>query len=84
MRPRPIMPSCIVVSVRALAHASASLMAALSVAKPLETSRAEMDTQDASPALGQYLEIAARLGGLHDAEGVFLAGNLADRWRHRR
>ena len=35
-----------------------------------------MDPQDASSALGQYLEIAARLGGLHDAEGVFLPWNM--------
>ena len=51
-------------------------MAALSVAKPLATSRAEMDSQHASPALGQHLEIAARLGGLDDAEGVFLIWNF--------
>jgi hypothetical protein len=33
--------------------------------------RAEMNAQKTSAALNQNLEIAARLGGLDDAEGYF-------------
>ena len=75
MRPRPITPSCIVVSCRRRSLPQSFLDGRFERREPYGDVGAEMEPQNPAPALGQHLEIAARLGRLDDAEGVLLAGN---------
>src|SRR5947209_6734434 len=70
IRPRPIMPSCIVKSLsqsiedRSVEHSQSRFQVAL-----------EMYPQRAAATFGQHVEIAARLRRLDDAETGFLAGH---------
>ena len=50
-------------------------MAACSVARPAFKLLPRCTRKRPSPAIGQHLEISARLRCLHDSEGVFLSGH---------
>src|SRR6266478_7733532 len=69
IRPRPIIPSCIV-SLRSAYGLRDGFRERLQA--PLHV-RPQVRSQCTAFALGQYLEIAARLCRLHHAKGVLLA-----------
>ena len=73
IRPRPIIPSCMLPAPSRVITPAPASIAASSVLQAGGHVRAEMDAQRAPAALGQHLEVAARLGRLDDAEGVLLA-----------
>src|SRR6202035_3261693 len=86
--PSPIMPSCIACAPqRSILLAklferdvATSLLQGLlqrraQLGEILAHALAEVHAQRAATALGEYREIAASLGGLDYAEGVFLTGN---------
>src|SRR5262245_38295745 len=70
IRPSPIIPSCIAVS---LGEGPLDRLAELR--EPAGDVGAEVDTKGAPAALGEHGEVAARLGGLDDAEREVPAGN---------
>src|ERR1700676_4043681 len=73
--PSPTMPICI----RLLPKSASSKRLPDGIFErrhPDRDVRAEMDAQHTPVAFGQDIEIAARLRGLDDAEGVFLARHL--------
>src|SRR6476660_719744 len=74
IRPRPMTPSCILVScVRR--SPQGFLDGRLECCEPCGDVRPEMKTKHASPTFRQHLEIPPGFCGLDDAKGVFLAGN---------
>src|ERR1700730_16274108 len=75
MRPKPIMPSCIWPSPVVLLCERLP-RGVLERRQPGRDVRAEMDAQGAPAAFSHHLEVAARLRGLDDTEGVFLVRYL--------
>ncbi len=76
MRPKPIMPSCIWPSPVIVAHASACRTASSRVVNPAATCAPRWTRKHTPVALGQHLEVAARLRRLDDTERIFLIRHL--------
>ena len=75
IRPRPITPSCIVVSCRRRSSPQSFLDGRLECRETCGDVGPEMETKHPAPTFGQHFEIAPGFCRLDDSEGVFLAGN---------
>src|SRR5687767_11819053 len=75
MRPKPIMPSCIW-PCPVIVSCERSSNGVLESRQTGCDMHAKMDAQDTPAALGQYLEVAARLRRLDDTKSIFVTRNI--------